>query len=225
MDYNFRDIFRLSFCFFFESIKLTTIANATLFGTMAPIFSLIINKLFFNEKLHYKVYLGLIICMFGSICLHINSITLGVNYILGNIYAIICSFLLAIAYIIGKKVRKKTSTYLYTRTLFLSASITLLLITLVFEKPLIGFKLNEYFIFFLLGFIPTIIGHGILSYSLKYFSTTIVTSIPVGEPVIASILAWFIFKEKISLTVIVCALLVLTGLILIIQNRNKHSNG
>ena len=99
-----------------------------------------------------------------------------------------------------QKVRKKTSTYLYTRTLFLSASITLLLITLVLEKPIIGFKLNEYFIFFLLGFIPTIIGHGILSYSLKYFSTTIVTSIPVGEPVIASILAWFIFKEKISIS-------------------------
>ena len=58
-------------------------------------------------------------------------------------------------------------------------------------------SLTDQIIFILLGFIPTILGHGILSYALKYYSTTVVISVPLGEPIIATILAYFIFNEQI----------------------------
>ena len=73
-------------------------------------------------------------------------------------------------------------------------------------------------IFILLGIIPTIFGHGILSYSLKFFPTTIVISVPLGEPIVASLLGWLVFKEIIPGMVMLCAILVLGGLYFIIQN-------
>ena len=44
---------------------------------------------------------------------------------------------------------------------------------------------------------PTIFGHNSLYYVIKYISPTIVASVPLGEPIIASILAFFIFQVSI----------------------------
>ena len=223
---NFKIIFAgvilaFHFIYFFEALKLTTIANATLFGTMAPLFSILYEQIIKQNKLHYKVYIGLGICLLGSILIHFDSIKLGYDHLMGNFYAIICSFLLAITYNLGKNVRKNISTYYYTRTLFSSASITLLCIMLFRDNNFFNYTYNEYLIFILLGIIPTIFGHGILSYSLKFFPTTIVISIPLGEPIVASFLGWLVFKETISSMVMICAFLVLGGLYFIIQNSPK----
>ena len=83
------------------------------------------------------------------------------------------------------------------------------------------FNLNEYMIFILLGLIPTVFGHGILSYALKFFPTTIVISIPLGEPVVASFLWFLVFRETISTIVLLCAMLILSGLYFIIQNTKQ----
>jgi len=209
------------FIFFFKALKLTTIANATLFGTMAPLFSILYEQIFKQNKLHPKVYIGLFICLLGSMLIHYDSIKLGYDYLLGNFYAILCSLLLAITYNIGKNIRETTSTYYYTRTLFSSASFTLFCIMISRGNDFFNFSYNEYFIFILLGIIPTIFGHGILSYSLKFFPTTIVISVPLGEPIIASFLGWLVFEEIISGMVMFCALLVLGGLYFIIQNSSE----
>ena len=214
-------ILAFHFIFFFKALKLTTIANATLFGTMAPLFSILYEQIFKKQSLHLNVYLGLSICLLGSILIHYESIALGFDHILGNFYAIICSFLLAITYNLGKNVRTTISTYYYTRTLFSSASLTLFCIMLFQNNSFFDYNLNEYLIFILLGIIPTILGHGILSYLLKFFPTTIVISVPLGEPVIASFLGFLVFQETISVVVFFCAVLILTGLYFIIQNTQK----
>ena len=215
--------FVLAFHFicFFKALKLTTIANATLFGTMAPLFSILYEQIFKKHKLNQKIYIGLCLCLLGSIIIHYDSLSLGVNHISGNLYAILCSFLLAITYNLGKNVRQYTSTYYYTRTLFSSASLTLLLIMIFQNNSFFDFNLNEYMIFILLGLIPTVFGHGILSYALKFFPTTIVISIPLGEPVVASFLGFLVFRETISTIVLLCAMLILSGLYFIIQNTKQ----
>ena len=206
------------FIFFFKALKLTTIANATLFGTMAPLFSILYEQVFKQKILHKNVYIGLFICLLGSFIIHYQSLKLGYDHLLGNFYAIICSLLLAITYNLGKNIRRTSSTYYFTRTLFTSASLTLFFIMLINGNEFFNFTRNEYGIFILLGIIPTIFGHGILSYALKFFPTTIVISIPLGEPIIASFLGWIFIGELISNTTLFCAVLIISGLYFIIQN-------
>ena len=45
----------IHFAFFFSSVKLTTLANATLFGTLAPIFTVILNYLIYKVRINYKI--------------------------------------------------------------------------------------------------------------------------------------------------------------------------
>ena len=76
------------------------------------------------------------------------------------------------------------------------------------------------FFYFILGIVPTILGHSILYYLVKYLRPTIVASIPLGEPFIASIFAWFLFDGQVLNTYIILGgLTTLLGLFIIIQNK------
>ncbi|HZW82688.1 MAG TPA: EamA family transporter, partial [Candidatus Deferrimicrobium sp.] len=56
-------------------------------------------------------------------------------------------------------------------------------------------SVTQIWILILLAVIPTIFGHTVLNWSLKYVKTPVVAVSLLGEPVGASILALFILKE------------------------------
>ena len=87
------------------------------------------------------------------------------------------------------------------------------------DAELYQFSIQEYSGLILLGLIPTIFGHSLLYYALRYVPPTVVASVPLGEPVIASIAAIFIFNEYAGWNVFVGGLIILIGLFIIIQRR------
>ena len=119
----------LHFVLFFTAIKLTFISNATFLGTLAPLFTLLIEVLIFKRKYKLKTILGLLITLFGAFIILFTEFDLSENYTIGNYCAILCSLVIAISFLIGEKVRKSENTIVYTRTLYLSASVTLFVLS------------------------------------------------------------------------------------------------
>ena len=77
----------------------------------------------------------------------------------------------------------------------------------------------EYLGLLFLGIVPTIMGHNSIYYAVKYVSPTIVAAFPLGEPVIATILAFFIFHEIITVNIFIGGFITILGLILISQYK------
>jgi len=205
----------IHFALFFEAIKITKIANATFLGTLAPLFTLCI-ELFILKRIYNKsVLLGLFFTLIGSIIILGYQFDLESKYTLGNLYAVICSICIALALMIGERVRSQENTVVYTRTLYLSASFTLLLIALCINEQLTGYNLNEYLGLVFLGLVPTILGHNSIYYSIRYVSPTIAAAFPLGEPIIATIFAYFIFHEQITVNIFLGGIITMSGLILI----------
>ena len=209
----------LHFALFFGSIKLTLISNATFLGTLAPLFTLLLELIVLKRKFSYKITLGLLFSFIGAIIIFGNSFDLSQKYTLGNFLAIICSLCLALCFMIAEKVRQAESTIVYTRMLYLSASITLFLIALITNTSLLGFTNYEYLGLIFLGIVPTIIGHNAIYYSVKYVSPTVVSAFPLGEPVIATILASIIFGEIIFLNIYIGGIMTLIGLLIIVLKK------
>ena len=69
----------------------------------------------------------------------------------------------------------------------------------------------------ILGIVPTIFGHNSLYYAVKHISPSIIASVPLGEPIIASILAFFIFKESINNIIIISGIVIILGLLYLIN--------
>ncbi|RLG73682.1 MAG: EamA/RhaT family transporter, partial [Thermoprotei archaeon] len=81
---------------------------------------------------------------------------------------------------------------------------------------------NTYIYFILLALIPMIGGHTVMNYLLKYLKTSIVTSIALGEPVGASILAYYILGQEVDLLKASAMALVLFSLFLVITQGIKE---
>ena len=209
----------IHFALFFKAIKITNIANATFLGTLAPFFTLLIEMYFLRRNYDKKIIIGLLFTFIGSIIIFSYDLNLQSTYTLGNIYAILCSVCLAFAFMIAEKVRENEKTIVYTRTLYLSAAGTLLFIACILNENLIQYSFNEYVGLLFLGIVPTILGHNSIYYAVKYVSPTIVAAFPLGEPVIATILAFFIFQEIITLNIFIGGFITLVGLILISQYK------
>jgi len=205
----------IHFALFFEAVKITKIANATFLGTLAPFFTLLIE--FYILKRYYNkiILLGLFFTLMGSLIILGYQFNLESQYTIGNLYAVLCSICLAIAFMIGEKVRKDENTIVYTRTLYLSAAFTLFIISLFSNEELIKHTFNEYLGLIFLGLVPTILGHNSIYYSMKYVSPTIAAAFPLGEPIIATIFAFFIFSESITPNIFIGGAVTLAGLILI----------
>ena len=143
------------------------------------------------------------------------------NYFLGNAVSLFSSLCIAIVYIIAKQVRKENNTVAYGRTLFLFASATISIVSLIMSVSIFSFEKEHVFWFLFLGLVPSILGHNTLNYAVKYLSPTAVASIPLGEPVIASFLGLVLLSESIPATSIQGAPFIFFGVYFIIKNSKN----
>ena len=210
----------IHFALFFGAIKLTTIANATFLGTLAPVSTFFIEKYILKRNHGFTLVWGLGLAILGTIIIVSNKFDFSSSFTIGNILAVACSVCLGLAFMISENVRKKVGTISYARALFSTAAVTLFIISLIMKTNLLGFSYLEYIGLLMLGIIPTILGHGSMYYAIRYISPTIVASTPMGEPILASILAWFLFQEIVGYVTLIGGSITLIGLILLVQ-KNK----
>ena len=212
----------MHFIFWFSALKLTSIANTTVLGIVAPAFTLLFERLWYNRKLSWITITALLIILFGCIIVQGDDLGRGNSTGLGNIMAILSAVFLGSVFIIGAKVRKTTPVIAYTRMVYTVSAIVLLVSSLVLDNPLLGYSINNYFWLFILGLVPTLIGHTAFSYSVKFVSPTVIAAFPLGEPIIASYLAWILFAERVPFYVVGGGLIVFIGMIILIMNKQSE---
>tara|TARA_B100000609_G_scaffold194450_1_gene187061 strand:+ start:663 stop:1520 length:858 start_codon:yes stop_codon:yes gene_type:complete len=211
----------IHFCLFYASINImpNNIANATVFGTMAPLFALFI-EFYFGRKINRKLILGLFIVLTGSFIMFIYDFSFDNNLFHGNILAILCSICFAIVFILSEKIRQKESAVTFSKNVFVYATISIYIISVAMQVDIFSINKSDIIFLVLLGLIPTIIGHSVLYYLVKFMRPTIVASIPLGEPFIASIAAWFLFPGQVmNMYILIGGITTIFGLYIIINNK------
>ena len=76
----------------------------------------------------------------------------------------------------------------------------------------------ESFVWFLfLAAVPTMVGHNIFYFLVKSLSATTVAAVPLGEPLISSVGAFFLFGEPVGLLVFLGGIITLLGVFFVIR--------
>lgn len=142
-----------------------------------------------------------------------------------NPYGVILAFLGAIAeavyFTLGRIVRRRMSLVSYTAYVYNTSSMTLLAYSISIGSNLYSYPLTTYIYFLLLAIIPTIGGHTLINYLLRYRKTSVATSIVLCEPIGASIMASIIFEQIIDTSKIFCMALTLTSTAIVIFSGRK----
>ena len=205
------------FALFFRSVQLTSIAEAALLGTIAPVFTEFYSIMFQKKRLSIKVLGGLFLALLGAYTL-LSQSSFSDTSTFGNVLAVLCSAAMAVVLLVGKDVRKSVGLFEYSRWLFFYAAACLLLISLYQNVNVFSFSFQDFGWFVFLAAIPTMVGHNIFYFLVKTLSATTVAAVPLGEPVISSVGAFFLFNEPVGSFVFLGGSITLIGVYIIIRN-------
>ena len=206
----------IHFALFFRGVQLTSIAEASLLGTTAPIFTGIYGFIFQKNPLIPKVVFGLFLAFVGAGAL-VSQSSFSETGTLGNILALLSSIAISYVLVAGKEIRKSFDVFEYTRWLFFFAAATLFVISLFTNVSVFTISTTEFPWFVFLALVPTVIGHNIFYYLLKTLNTTTVAAVPLGEPVISSVGALVFFGEPITAAIVFGGGITLFGVFLVVR--------
>lgn len=211
----------LHFACFFLGLKHTSVANAVVLATMGPFFTTIFERFVYGRSLSIRTIVGLGTAFIGVLIVQGGSGGLGSGILLGNGIALMSSFWIAMTLILAEKIRQTSSTVSYSRTVYGIATVTLLVVAFFSGTDIMVSDSGDWVWLVMLGLVPTIIGHNLFNYAIKFVRPTIVASVPLGEPVVASFLVWVFIGEKPGAIVVLGGAIIIAGLYLITASRKK----
>lgn len=218
----------IHFLLWIASLKYTTVASSTLLMTLQPVFAMIGGYLIYREKTNAIALISVLVAMLGTGLIGWGDFDVSSDAVFGDILAVLGTVAVAMHLLIGQKLRSNISSYVYSISVFSIAVIVFLIYNLLFHIEMIGYAGREWGIFMLLAIVPTVFGHILFNYLLKFVNATTISMGILGEPVGASILAYFLLGEMLSLYQLIGGFLAIVGVFIFIRfnkwNRKLKTN-
>lgn len=212
------------FIIWFESLNYTSIASSTVLVTLQPIFAFVGTYIFFKEKVSLKSIVAAVIAIAGSFYISIGDFKVSGSALYGDMLALIaCAFITGYL-LFGQNVRKRLSLITYTMIVYTVSTITLFLYVLTVEHTFIPAVNSDWLYFILLAIIPNLLGHTLFNYAIKWVSTNTISMAILLEPIGATILAFYIFGEKLISSQIIGGTIVMVGLLIFVIDFNRIKN-
>lgn len=212
----------LHFATWITSLKHTSVASATILVNTHPVFIVILGFLLFRERLTRRGVTWMSVALAGTIVLALGGATFGGSAMLGNALAVAGALTMSGYMLIGRALRQRMSSRSYTFVVYLTSAIVLVTVTAAMGIPLFDYGLGEYLIFLSLAVFPTLLGHSLFNWSLKYLKTSYVSTAILGEPVFATVLAMIILGEIPHLVTAGGGAVVIAGIYLFNQEEARQ---
>ena len=185
----------IHFWFWFESLQLTSVASASTIVSTEVIWVSIGFFLFLKGKLSWKAMAAIAVAFVGSGFVAFADSGSGGTHLQGDLFALLAAMAVAVYMLIGRTLRANVSNTVYTYIVYAACAAGLLLTSVVQQQGLFDYGINGILIGLALAVFSTILGHSVFSWCLKFFSPSFVSASKLCEPVVAAILAGFLFGE------------------------------
>ncbi len=201
------------------SLGMTSVAHSVLFVSMHPLFVIVASRVFFGEAISSRAVLGSLVALTGAIIISGGSFQAGEGTLPGDLLALTGAVMMTGYLMVGRSLRANYSTLPYTFMIYGIAAAALTVLALTTRTPLYPYSGFTFMLFVAMAIIPTIMGHSVFNWALKRFSATLISLLFLGEPVGASLLAWFILLEQPGPIFFPGAAMVLLGLALVVLSQ------
>ena len=159
----------IHFVLWFESLSHTSVASSTTIVCTEVIWVSLGYCLFMKGNLSKKAMLCIGITLTGSFLIAWSD-SLSGAHLYGDSLALLAAVAVAVYMLIGRAVRKDTSTAVYTYIVYLACAAVLVIMCLVQGVSLFAYGISAPVVGLLLAIFSTILGHSIFSWCLKFFS-------------------------------------------------------
>ncbi|MEM0449118.1 MAG: DMT family transporter [Methanomassiliicoccales archaeon] len=213
-------VLALHFLFFVSAVQNTTVASATVLINSHPIFVVFLAFLLLHEGNRFTT-MGALVGVAGIIVISLGD--LGSGNIAGDMLAVLGAAMEALYIIMTRFMRRKVDIMTFVLLVNGACAAFLVLICVATGVPLWPYSERELLLFLGMAIIPATLGYTLYNWSLKYLLAPQVSVTQLGEALFASAMAVVLFSEFPSASLLLGALLIVTGIYLAVSRRKRES--
>jgi drug/metabolite transporter (DMT)-like permease len=206
----------LHFATWIASLSYTSVAASVLLVNTTPLFTLAFSRVFLGEGVSPVVVAAMGLALAGAGLIAIGDWAQGVNSLTGDLLALTGAVTMSLYHVIGRGLRAALPLDAYILGVWSTATATLAGLSLAARVSLAGYPPRTYLLLLALAVVPTLGGHGLVNRSLRHLPAPTVGLFLLGEPVGATILAYFFFHEMPSAWTLAGGAVVLSALVLLV---------
>lgn len=211
----------LHFIFWMDSLRFTTVASSTAILTLEPIFVLLGAFLLYGQRTSRGALIAMSVAIVGAICIGWGDFKFSGDALKGDLFSLVGTIAVALHMLLGKSLREHMSAFVYSFFVFLFAGLVLAITNIYTGATFKAYPAKEWGIFLLLAIVPTVFGHYVFNWLLKYMNASSLSMTVLGEPLGATILAYFLLGETITLIQLLAGCLLLIGVGMFLRSNEK----
>ncbi|HYA38068.1 MAG TPA: DMT family transporter [Candidatus Methylomirabilis sp.] len=196
------------------SIRITTVANATLLANLAPLFVTLASWAIFGQRFRTGFLVGMAVALAGAFVLMGESLGFGRARLIGDLLGVLTAVFYA-GYIISvARLRTSAST---ARVMFGSAAVSaaaLLPLALISGENLLPVSVNGWLVLLALAVVSHAGGQGLIAWALAHLSAAFGSVSLLWQPVAAALFAWILLHESLGAWQVAGGIIVLAGIYL-----------
>ncbi len=211
----------LHFAFWISSLQHTTVSNSVVLVSTSPLWVGLLTPIIAREKIQIRTAAGIGASVAGCAVIGADAFFVDKGTLAGDAMALIGGICAAFYLLLGRKLRKNISLMTYISICYTSSALFLWALVLFLGLRFYGFSGQTTAAFWAMALIPQLIGHTSYNWALKWFSAGTVAVSLLGEPIGATILAFIIFKEKLTWPQAVGGAFILSAIYIAASGENK----
>ena len=202
----------LHFITWISSLSYTSVASSVVIVATQPVFVALFTPLILKEKIDIWVFVAILIALVGTFVIAGSDIKISQANLKGDILSLIGAVFAALYLILGRGIRRKLNLFPYIFLVYSIATLVIFIFCLFAGLNFSPLSWRNFILFLLLALIPTLIGHTLYNYILKYVKAHLVGMTILGEPLGATLWAYLILKEIPVSTFYIGGILIFIGI-------------
>ncbi len=196
---------------FFTAVKLTSVTDVTLIGTLSPIVTGVLAIPFFGERPGTGFRAWSIVAIAGAALVVLGGSTGPTGDPLGMALAILNVVLFAIFFLLSKRSRDRIDVIPFLLGVMTAGSVVITAFVLATGEPIGAASGRDLLLALAIAAGPGALGHFVMTWPLRWLPANIPPVIRLTIPVVASGMAWLFLGEGITWWHVAGGLVTLVG--------------
>jgi drug/metabolite transporter (DMT)-like permease len=196
------------------SVRMTSVANATLLGNLAPIFVTLGAWVFWSERAGSAFFAGMTVALLGAVLLTGARPGIDPDRLRGDLFGLATAAFYGAYQLCVARLRRGLGT---GRLLFgssLASTPVLALIAWLFDEKFLPDTTDGWWVLAGLSLTAHILGQGLITYGFAHLPASLSSLTLLVQPLVATIAGWWLFHEALGPLQMGGGILLLAGLCL-----------
>ncbi len=189
----------LHFAFWISSLDYTTVSSSVVLVDTNPLWVGLLTPFVTGDRLRPVMVVSIVVSVVGGVLIGAGDFAAGGRALWGDALALAGGVSAAAYLLLGRRLRAHLSLLPYVTVCYGAAAVILWALVLALGQPVTGFSTGTWASFGGLALISQVVGHTSYNWALKWCSAGLIAVSLLGEPVISSIIAYFLFDEGFTL--------------------------